>query len=91
MQVLYIVQMYDTHTDTWSVPYFVPSVAGWKRALQDEINAPEKKYEWSKHPEQFVAYSCGEWSDHQNRMEWKGSETERENLGPLANLVITNQ
>lgn len=85
MQKLFVVQMHDVKTDTWSVPHFVPSVAGWKRAVQDEINNPESKHEWAKHPQDFVAYTAGAWEDHNNVMYWK---EQPEHLCVLSDLRI---
>jgi len=86
MQTLEIVQMHDTKTNTWSIPHFVPSVAGWQRAVQDEINSNSSQQPFAKHPEDFTAWNTGTWNDNDNKLEWK---KDPKFLGQLSDLVIT--
>lgn len=89
MQTLEIVQMLDAKTNTWSVPHLVPTVAGWKRAVQDVINGTRPsdgpKPDWALHPEDFTAWHTGTWCDDKNQLVWFENEKA---LGQLSDLVI---
>lgn len=88
MQTLQIVQMHDTKTNTWSIPHFVPSVPGWLRAVQDEVNNPASTHPFARHPQDFTAWHTGTWIDDQNKIEWPD---EKKFLGQLSDLVIAKQ
>lgn len=75
MQKMAIVQMFDLKTRAWSTPHFVPSVPGWLRAVQDEVNNPSSQLDFAKHPEDFEAYHTGTWTDEGNNWEFENAES----------------
>lgn len=85
MMTLQIVQLLDVKTNAWSVPHFVPSVAGWTRALQDEINSGKRDQPFAAHPQDFTAHHVGEWNDETNLFELF---PQRKFLTQLSDLVI---
>lgn len=84
MQTLQIVQLLDLKTNIWSVPYFVPSVPGWLRAIQDECNNQSTQHDFAKHPGDFQAWHTGTWNDETNKIE----APEARLLAKLDDLVI---
>lgn len=62
MTILQIVAMYDSATEAYGRPVFVPSIAAAIRSFGDEING-NKESDVFKHPTDFSLMHIGEYHD----------------------------
>lgn len=60
-----IVALRDIKANYWHPPIFVRNTMVTLRNLSDEINTPEKKEDWQRHPEDFELYELGSWDSEQ--------------------------
>lgn len=60
---LVIVAIRDRAADVFGQPSFVPALGSAIRGFADEINRPDEKNTFWKHPEDFDMYELGSYDD----------------------------
>lgn len=63
MTIMQIVAVRDTKADTYSRPFFVPTLGMAIRSFHDEVNRVDQNNELNKHPEDFNLYHLGTFED----------------------------
>lgn len=61
MSKLFVVSVYDSATEAFGTPLFVPAVGGAIRGFTDAVNDPAGASDLCKHPADFVLFSLGEF------------------------------
>ena len=64
---LNVYSIYDTAAKAFATPFFVPNDGLAIRAFSDNVNSPESQI--NKHPEQFILYKIGTFSDHDAKLD----------------------
>lgn len=62
MTTLTLLALRDIKADLWHPPIAVPNTMVLLRNLGDQVNDPNGKEDWQKHPEDFELYEIGHYN-----------------------------
>ena len=72
-----VYSIYDTAAQAYATPFFMPNDGLAIRAFSDNVNSEDSQI--AKHPEQFVLFKIGTYSDHDGKLD---------HYDPLVNLGV---
>lgn len=64
-----VVGVFDLAAEMWSQPMFVPALGLAIRSFADECQRQDDRNPYWKHPEDYVMYHIGTWSDDSGKLE----------------------